>query len=110
MGKFIKRLVVLGFVCGILYGGSYMGARSVAGRLLGNSAGDMGTRDIQFTYDSIPGIKGKQPMWIFSFTGTKLTGARNAKIYMSLTGKLITTVPRNLGTLIEQATKTKEPS
>ena len=110
MGKFIKRLVILAFVCGLLLGASYMGVRSVAGRLLGSSAPDMGTRSVQLTYDSIPGEKGKQPMWIFSFTGTKLTGARNAKIYMSLTGHLITTIPRNLGTLIEQTAKTKEPS
>ena len=110
MGKFIKRLFVLAFVCGILYGASYMGVRSVAGRLLGSSAADMGTRSVELTFDSIPGIKGKQPVWIFSYTGTKLTGARNAKIYMSLTGHLILTTPRNLGALVEQAAKSKEPS
>ena len=106
----VKKLVILVFLCGILYGGSYMGARSVAGRMLGNSAADMGSRDIKFAYDSVPGIKGKQPMWIFSYTGTKLTGAKNAKIYMSLTGHLIATTPRNLQAIIDQAAKGKEPS
>src|SRR6185295_18470028 len=103
----VKKLVIVLFVCGILYGGSYMGARSVAGRMLGNSAADMGARDITFVYDSIPGIKGKQPMWVFTFTGTKLTGAKNAKIYLSLTGHLIATTPKNLQTIIEQAGKSK---
>ena|SRR5690242_5994750 len=110
MGKFIKRLFVLAFVCGLLYGGSYLGARSVTGRMLGNAAADMGNRDIKFAYDSIPGIKGKQAMWIFSYSGTRLTGARNAKIYLTLTGHVIATTPRDLQTIIDQAAKSKEPS
>ena len=110
MGKFIKRLFILAFICVLLYGGSYLGARTVTGRMLGSAASDMGTRDIRFTYDSIPGIKGKQPMWVFSFNGTKLNGVRNAKIYLTLTGNVIVTTPRNLQTLIDQAAKSKEPS
>ena len=106
----MKKLVILVFVCLLLYGGSYMGARSVAGRMVGDAAKDMGTRDIKFAYDSIPGIKGKQPMWVFSFNGTRLTGARNARIYLSLTGNVLATAPRNLQSIIDSAAKSKEPS
>src|SRR5690349_14650039 len=106
-----KKLVIVLFLLGILYGGSYMGARSVAGRMLGNSAADMGAREIKFVFDSVPGLKeSKQPMWVFTFTGTKLTGAKNAKIYLSLTGHLIATNPKNLQAIIDQAGKSKEPS
>jgi hypothetical protein len=110
MGTFIKRLFILAFVCGLLYGGSYLGARSVAGRMLGSASTDMGTRTVKFAYDSVPGIAGKQAMWVFSFSGTRLTGARNAKIYLSLTGHVIATAPRDLQSIIDQAAKSKEPS
>ena len=110
MGKFIKRLFMLAFVCGLLLGCSYLGVRMVTGRLLGSNPPNMGTRTIQLAYDSIPGQKGKQPVWIFTFTGTRLAGARNAKVYVSLTGRLILTVPRNLGTLIDSTAKAREPS
>lgn len=110
MGKFIKRLFVLAFVCGLLYGGSYMGVRSVTGRMVGDVANEMGVRDIKFTYDSVPGIKGKQAMWVFSYSGTRLTGARNARIYLTLSGHVIATAPKNLQDLIDQAAKSKQPS
>ncbi|HEY2824064.1 MAG TPA: hypothetical protein VGI83_00820 [Gemmatimonadales bacterium] len=110
MGKFIKRLFLLAFVCGLLTGVSYLGVRSVAGRFLGTNTPDMGTRTIKLAYDSVPGSPGKQPVWIFTYAGTKLPGARNARIYISVTGHLILTVPKDLDTIIDQTAKAREPS
>lgn len=110
MGKFIKRLFILAFVCALLLGGSYLGVRTVTGRMVGTSSADMGTRGIALTYDSVPGIQGKQAMWVVSYNGTRLEGVRSARIYLTLTGHVISTAPKNLQTILDQAAKSKEPS
>jgi hypothetical protein len=110
MGKFIKYLFILAFLGGILFGGSFLGVRGVAGRILGANPPDMGTRTIKFAFDTVPAIAGKQAFWTITYSPTKLAGFRTATIYITPMGHVIKTNPSNLAALLEQYAKSREPS
>ena len=107
--KFIKLLVAIAFVGGLVYAGSYAGARFAAGRLLGSPPPDMGVFTDRLAYDGIAGLPKHPVGWEFSYSRIAVNGGRPGKIYVSLGGDILGTVPRDLGPRLEAWRKSKEP-
>lgn len=108
MGRVIKWIVMLALVVGLLGAGSYAGARFRVGEVLGPQPPPMGQRTITFGYDSVPGTPGKQLVWTFTWSQTPWTGRRGARMWVSVTGKVLRIQPRNLETLLDQYYRAKE--
>lgn len=108
MGRFVKWLVVLVLVGGLLYGASYAGARFRVGEILGPQPPDMGLREIRLGYDSVPDMSGKRLVWTFSWSPTPWTGRRPVQIWVSPTGNVLRIWPPNLESLIDRYYRAKE--
>ena len=97
MGKLFKLVVVAGFAACLLYAGSYAGARATVGKFMGTPLPDMGVRTIELNLKGVPELPGQPRAWEFNFSRASVNGNRPAKVYVSLDGKIITTVPKDLG-------------
>ena len=107
--KFIKLLVAAAFVGGLVYAGSYAGARFAAGKLLGSPPPEMGQFTARLAYDGIAGLPAHPRGWEFSYSRVAVNGGRPGKIYVSLGGDILGTVPRDLEARLESWRKSKEP-
>ena len=96
MYRLLKILAVLGLIFGLLLGASFAGSRVAAGKVLGPNPTFMGNRDIQFKYKGVEELDGNPRAWVYTYSPTQLPGVPKATIYVTLEGKLIRTVPRNL--------------
>lgn len=108
MWRLLKWLFVLLLVAGALVAMSYAGARATTRQFLGRDP-PVSNRAITFAYQGVPSLPGKPRAWVITFRGTRLRGVPRAVIYVSLTGKLITTVPADLDQRIEAWEKAQEP-
>lgn len=108
MFKWIKRLLIVSFVVGILAAASYAGARLKAGQLLGSEPPVSG-RTVEFSFKGAEELSGKPRVWIFTYHNSQLPGARQVKIYVSLTGNIVATSPPNLGDLLDIWERSQEP-
>ena len=97
----IKLVVVLAFVGGLALGASYLGARATSGKLLGPKPPNLGVRTARFAYKGVPTLPGNPKVWEFTYNGTAVPGARKMVIYISPTGKLIATIPRDIDLRIQ---------
>ena len=108
MGRILKWTVILVMVAGLLTAGSYAAARFRVGQILGPEPPNMGQRTITLGFDSIPGASKKRFVWSFSWSPTPWTGRRPVRIWVTLSGEVLRTDPRNLDALVEQYYKAKE--
>jgi hypothetical protein len=114
MAKVLKLLVLLAAVGGLLTAGSYAGARFTAGKVTGNKP-PMSNRTIVFhgwrppKFEGVPDLPGRPRAWVIRYGRTQLPGIQRATIYVSATGKLIATVPRDLEARIEAWERAQEP-
>src|SRR5437764_3071460 len=106
--KFIKLLVAVAFVGGLVYAGSYAGARLAAGKILGSPPPETGVFTARLAYDGIAGLRGHPRGWEFSYSSIAVNGGRPGKIYVSLGGDVLGTVPRDLEARLESWRKSKE--
>jgi len=109
IGKLFKLLllvVVLGLVA---YTVSYIGARATVGKLVGNEP-PLSARTITFAYRGEPDLPGNPRVWVFQFGRTQLPGIRRATIYVSITGKIVSTRPQDLERRIDAYERSLEPS
>jgi len=116
MAKLFKLLLLLVAVGGLLTFASYMGARFTAGRVLGpkppvsnvdRTIHFQGWRPPEFT--GVADLPGKPRAWVIDFSRTQLPGVRRITIYVSPTGTLIATRPRNLEDRIDAWQRSQEP-
>lgn len=107
MKAVVKVLVVLAFVGGLVALGSYAGARATAGKLLGNDP-PVSDRTISFAFSGVEGLPNKPRAWVFSYATNQL-GVRSVEIYISPSGKVIATQPRNLAARLEAYESSREP-
>jgi hypothetical protein len=114
MAKVFKLLLLLAAVGCLLTAGSYAGARFTAGKVTGSKP-PLSNRTIVFhgwrppKFEGVPDLPGKPRAWVIRYETTRLPGIRRAMIYVSPTGKLIATVPRDLETRIEAWERAQEP-
>lgn len=99
--KLFKLIVVVAFVGGLLTGASYLGARATSGKLLGSRPPNMGVRTVRFVYKGEPSLRGNPRVWEFTYAGTAIPGARKVVLYISPTGKMVATVPKDVDLRLE---------
>ncbi len=108
MFRWIKRLLVLSFVVGILAAGSYAGARFEAGKVLGIRP-PLGGQTVEFAFKGTDDLDGNPRVWVFTYSTSRLPRVRQAKIYVTATGRLVATEPSNLADLLEAWEKSLQP-
>jgi hypothetical protein len=108
MARFFKFLLVLALIGLGFATYSYLGARVAAGRMLGSNPPLTG-RTIVFAYRGAPQLPGKQRVWIFSYNQSKLPGVVRAQIFVSVTGAIVTTRPRDLSDRLAAWEKSQVP-
>jgi hypothetical protein len=114
MAKLVKILLVLIAIGCLLTAASYAGARLTAGKITGSSP-PLSNRTITFQgwrpprFEGVADLPGKPRAWVIQYGRTQLPGVRRVTIYISPTGKLIATVPRDLEARIEAWERAQEP-
>ncbi len=104
----IKRLLILSFVVGILTAGSFAAARLEAGKILGNQR-PLGGRTTAFAFKGAEDLAGNPRVWVFNYSTSLIPGVREATIYVTPTGRVVATRPSNLPDLVEAWERSLEP-
>jgi hypothetical protein len=110
MWKLMKLLVVVAFIGGLFYAGSYAGARATVGKFLGSPYPEMGDRTERFAYDGITDLQNHPRGWEFHYSRVAVNAGRPAKVFVSLDGKILGTVPKDLESRLASWRKSQEPS
>jgi hypothetical protein len=104
----IKRLLVLSFVVGLLTAGSYAAARFGAGKMLGSHQ-PLSGRTFEFAFKGADDLEGNPRVWVFTYSVSRLPRVPRVKIYVTPTGKVVATEPTNLVDILEAWEKSLEP-
>ena len=102
-GFFLLLIVVAG-----LTGASYAGARFTAGKLIGPEARGLGSLNTRFAFKGIASLPAKPRGWVLAYPGAREFGPQGAEIYVSPTGQLLGTWPKNLAQQLD-ARRAEEP-
>ena len=108
MYKFFKLLIVAGFIGLLLTLGSFAVARLKVGTYMGPMKPMTGLTT-SFAFDGVDEINGRRFVWVIEYTSSKLPGVSRARFYVSPTGDMVATIPRDLGRRIEAWEKTQLP-
>ncbi len=87
-------------LAGVLVAVSYVGARARAAVFLGSPLPDLGPRVIVFNFDGVAEFTGKPKAWTVTYGPGQLSRTPQIQIFVSPTGRLIGTLPRDLQTRI----------
>jgi hypothetical protein len=101
MGKLFKYLFLAALVTALAGGGSYAAAYFAQGELTGVDD-PIGVRTVQLDWKGVDSLPGKPRAWIFNYEGGQVPGIRRATIWVSITGNVIATKPRDLDERIER--------
>jgi hypothetical protein len=91
-------LLVIGTALG---GASYAGARFTAGKLVGPRPTTLGPLTTRFAFAGVPNLPAKPRAWVLAYPNASGFGRGGAEIYVSLTGDLLGTRPKDLGARLE---------
>ena len=91
-------LIVIGTA---LAGASYAGARFTAGKVVGPPPTTLGPAATRFAFTGIPNLPAKPRAWIVAYPNASGFGRGGAEIYVSVTGDLLGTRPKDLGAQLE---------
>jgi len=100
MGKLIKFIALVGLVAALAGGGSYAAAYFAQGKIAGVDD-VLGQREVKLNWEGVDSLPGKPRAWVFTYTGGKLQGLKTATIWVTPTGTLIATKPRDLRDRVE---------
>jgi len=106
--RFIKLLFMMAFLGGLLYAGSYAGARVKTGQYLGSPLPDMGVRTSTPAFGGIPDLPAHPKGWIFTYSSVPVNGNRPAKVFVSFDGKFLGAVPKDLGLRLDAWRRARE--
>ncbi len=106
-GKLLRWLFFLLVVGGVGIAASYAGARATAGKLLGQKP-PVSERRMQLAYRGVPELPGTPRAWVITYRSA-LPGVRTVTVYVSLTGGLLATRPRNLAERLEAYEQSLQP-
>ena len=91
-------LLVIGTALG---GASYAVARFTAGKLVGPGPTTLGPLTTRFAFTGIPNLPTKPRAWVLAYPDASGFGRGGAEIYVSVTGDLLGTRPKDLGAQLE---------
>lgn len=96
----MRALFLIAVIAASLAGASYAGARFTAGKMIGPNH-PLGPVDARFAFAGVPGLPSKPRAWIMAYPSARGYGRGGAEIYVSPTGKLLGTKPRDLARRLE---------
>lgn len=96
----MRALFLLLVIGTALAGASYAGARFTAGKMIGPGPTALGPVKARFAYKGIPNLPSKPRAWILAYPQARAFGRGGAEIYVSVTGDLLGTKPRDLANQI----------
>jgi hypothetical protein len=97
----MRALFLLLIIGTALTGASYAGARFTAGRLIGPRPSALGPLTARFAFTGVPNLPSKPRAWILAYPRATGFGKGGAEIYVSVTGDLLGTKPRDLARRLE---------
>jgi hypothetical protein len=97
----MRALFLILVIAASLASASYAGARFTAGKMIGPNPTTLGPVDARFAYAGVPGLPSKPRAWVLAYPGARGFGRGGAEIYVSPTGKLLGTKPRDLARQLE---------
>jgi hypothetical protein len=104
----MRALFLLLVVAAGLAGASYAGARFTAGKMIGPGPSRLGPASTRFAFKGVPNLPSKPRAWIVAYPKASGFGRAGPEIYVSPTGDLLGTRPRDLARLL-QAQRPAEP-
>ena len=97
----MRALFLLLVIAAALGGASYAGARFTAGKVVGPGPTTLGPPTTRFAITGIPNLPGKPRAWVLAYPNASEFGRGGAEIYVSVTGDLLGTRPKDLGARLE---------
>ena len=97
----MRALFLLLVIGAALGGASYAGARFTAGKVVGPGPTTLGPLTARFAFTGIPNLPAKPRAWVMAYPNATGFGKGGAEIYVSVTGDLLGTRPKDLGARLE---------
>lgn len=97
----MRALFLLLVIGAVLGGASYAGARFTAGKMVGPGPTTLGPLTARFAFTGIPNLPAKPRAWVMAYPNATGFGKGGAEIYVSVTGDLLGTRPKDLGARLE---------
>ena len=97
----MRALFLLLVIVAALGGASYAGARFTAGKLVGPGPTTLGPVSTRFAFTGVPSLPDRPRAWILAYPNASGFGRQGAEIYVSVTGDLLGTRPKNLSAQLE---------
>lgn len=97
----MRALFLLLVIGAALGGASYAGARFTGGRLVGPNPTTLGPLTTRFAFSGVPNLPAKPRAWVLAYPNATGFGRGGAEIYVSVTGDLLGTRPKDLGARLE---------
>ena len=97
----MRALFLLLVIGAALGGASYAGARFTAGKLVGPRQTALGSPTSRFAFAGVQSLPSKPRAWVIAYPNATGFGRGGAEIYVSVTGDLLGTRPRDLVARLE---------
>ena len=97
----MRGMFLILVIAAALAGGSYAGARFTAGKLVGPNPVSLGPVEARFAFAGVPNLPAKPRAWIVAYPNARGFGRGGPEIYVSPTGNLLGTKPRDLARQLE---------
>ena len=97
----MRALFLILVIAASLAGASYAGARFTAGKMIGPEPNTLGPLEAHFAFAGIPALPSKPRAWIMAYPSATGYVRGGAEIYVSPTGELLGTKPRDLARQLE---------
>ena len=97
----MRALFLLLVIGSALGGASYAGARFTAGKLVGSNPTTLGPLTTRFAFTGVPNLPAKPRAWVLAYPAATGFGRGGAEIYVSPTGELLGTRPKDLAARLE---------
>jgi hypothetical protein len=92
----MRALFLIIVIAVALAGASYAGARFTAGKMIGPGPSTLGPPSARFAFSGVPNLPSKPRAWILTYPNARGFGRGGPEIYVSPTGDLLGTKPRDL--------------
>ena len=92
----MRGLFLIIVIAVALAGASYAGARFTAGKMTGPQPNPLGPVSARFAFTGVPNLPSKPRAWILTYPNAQGFGRGGPEIYVSPTGDLLGTKPRDL--------------